>query len=363
MDYTLPTPVIVLHIYPGQWDLPSFDPICTAALLYLQLAIPGQFSLKACSDPDSSPTGQLPFLVHEQQVVNSFSAIVRYVSGLHHASYVNSDLDSHLSASEKSQRNAWFAHVESHLADLVYHNLYVNHENWTKLIHPTLASMLPVPQKYYVPQRIRNMYYPRLLSAGLWRDHVEEKSMEKASLREKFQAKKEDLGKHPAMSRAFEKEKVLEKARADLEIYKELLGDKTYIFHEKLSSLDILIAAHISLLLNPPLPDPLLKDLITTSYPSLASHSQRIYDLAFQSVKATPVATPKPPSLWSLIPSWPKRQSVRKPVGKEDVYYDRMTWGFIGLALGSLAAYLFVVGRNTQIKFVLVEDEVVEEEV
>lgn len=110
------------------------------------------------------------------------------------------------------------------------------------------------------------------------------------------------------------------------------------------------------LLLDPPLPDPLLKDLITGSYPSLASHARRIYDMAFKSGKATPVVTPKPPSFWSLLPSWPKRQSVRKPAGKEDVYFNRMTWGFVGLALGSLAAYLFVVGRNMQIRFVVVEE-------
>lgn len=33
---------------------------------------------------------------------------------------------------------------------------------------PTLASFLPIPQKYYVPGRLRDMYKPRLEAADLW---------------------------------------------------------------------------------------------------------------------------------------------------------------------------------------------------
>ena len=57
-ECTLPSSGIVLHVWPGQWALPSFDPQCLAALLYLQLAIPGQFRVAECSNPDLSPTGR-----------------------------------------------------------------------------------------------------------------------------------------------------------------------------------------------------------------------------------------------------------------------------------------------------------------
>lgn len=50
-------PSIILYIWPGQWELPSFDPLCLAAVLYLQLAIPGQFGVIECSNPDAPPTG------------------------------------------------------------------------------------------------------------------------------------------------------------------------------------------------------------------------------------------------------------------------------------------------------------------
>ena len=67
MDYVLPSPELVLHVYPGQWDLPSFDPLCAAALLYLQLAIPGKFIVRTCPEPDSSPTGMRAFFIAARQ--------------------------------------------------------------------------------------------------------------------------------------------------------------------------------------------------------------------------------------------------------------------------------------------------------
>lgn len=57
MSDSLPAEGLVLHIWPGQWGLPSFDPICLATVLYLQLAIPGKFCVAETSNPDSSPTG------------------------------------------------------------------------------------------------------------------------------------------------------------------------------------------------------------------------------------------------------------------------------------------------------------------
>ena len=139
---TLPSSGIVLHVWPGQWALPSFDPQCLAALLYLQLAIPGQFHAVECSYPDLSPTGksfassfstwslkiyherlgQLPFLTHEQHVVAPCTSIIKYIAGLSNsepAVYSNANLDAHLTPSEKSKRTAWFSHAGSHLSDLV----------------------------------------------------------------------------------------------------------------------------------------------------------------------------------------------------------------------------------------------------
>ncbi len=69
--------------------------------------------------------------------------------------------------------------------------------------------MFPVPQKYYVPQRIRDGYHERLLAAGLWKAFVEENAELHFPRDVKpVEAKKEGLSKNPVFSQAFEREKV-----------------------------------------------------------------------------------------------------------------------------------------------------------
>ena len=46
--------------------------------------------------------------------------------------------------------------------------LYSLRLNWWKVTRPAMASMLPVPQRYYVPGRVRESYRPRLEAAELW---------------------------------------------------------------------------------------------------------------------------------------------------------------------------------------------------
>lgn len=122
-------------------------------------------------------------------------------------------------------------------------------------------------------------------------------------------------------------------------------------FLDRLSSVDIIIAAHILLLVNPPFPDSLIKDLVNNSYPALASYAQRIYGRAFEEGRPPVQSTSPSSSLWALIPSWPKApDQIWKSKSQEDIYYNRMSWGFVGLAIGSLTAYLVaVVGRARQV--------------
>lgn len=352
MSDILPAPGIVLHIWPGRWDLPSFDPLCLAAVLYMQATIPGKFRLVECSNSDSSPTGHLPFLIHEQFSVSSFASIVKYISRL---KIVDPDRD--LSPTERAQRTAWYAHVEYHLGDLVYSNFYTNQDNWTKLVNPALASMFPIPQKYYVPGRMRDAYFHRLVAAGLWKQTTEEKPAESPFPRDAKPLEKTRLKNVPTLSRAFDREKVTAKARAELEIYSELLDCKSFVFRNKLTSLDLLLAAHILLLTKPPFPDPLLKDLISNSYPSLLSHAQRVYAETCGDEKVTLSVSSSPGSLLDILPSWPKGSAPPNTESPEDIHYKRMRWGFFGLLIGSLATYFAIVGPQYTIAFRVIERE------
>ena len=48
---------LVLHVWPAGWDLQSVNAECLAAIVYAQLAVPGEFVVEECTDPDLSPNG------------------------------------------------------------------------------------------------------------------------------------------------------------------------------------------------------------------------------------------------------------------------------------------------------------------
>ncbi|KAJ3544081.1 hypothetical protein NMY22_g2914 [Coprinellus aureogranulatus] len=335
MAHNLPAPEVSLYVWPGLWDLPSYDPYSLSAILYLQLAIPGQFSVIECTDPDLSPSGQLPFLVHGQEAVASYPSIVRYVAGLarpDRPTYPGADVDSFLSASSKSQKNAWLAHVEANLGNLVATVLFAQEENWEGFTLKSLATLFPVPQKYFVPSKLRVAYQPRLDAAGLWNPlpPVEEK---KKTPFEKELRQKPSIDKR-AFRQTFVREKIVEKAKPILDVYDRLLGNKRYIFDDKISSLDVALAARILLLTKPAYPDGTIKDLITTSYPNLVEHARRVEDRVLGS-NTLPKVRRHDYSLWSLLP-WARRALKPCLCGSRR----------LGLVVGVVCAYVAVLAPS-----------------
>jgi len=331
---------ITLHIWPGSWDLPSVEPSCLATIFYLQHTIPGKFSIVESGNPDASPTAQFPFLVHGERTIPTFALIIKYVASL--KDIRTGSLDASLGHARKSQEVAWCAHVESNLGDVVYYNLYAHHGNWAGLTQPVLASMLPVPQCYFVPGRIRECHRSRLETAGLWLPEVEKQ--DKKTFRETFKSKKEKTDTHLYLQ-AFQRERVMEKARASLDVYTRLLGANDFFFSDRPTTLDIVLAANTLLLLNPPYPDPFLQALLIDSYPALSSHARRVYAHAMRSGSPTR-STQNLNFSWSSLIPWPPVTKKQAEKSSEDVHYDRMRWGFYGLAIGSVAAYLAVVGGS-----------------
>jgi sorting and assembly machinery component 37 len=118
----------------------------------------------------------------------------------------------------------------------------------------------------------------------------------------------------------------------------------------------VVIASHLLLLLKPPYPEPVLKSLLIESYPTLASYSQRIYDLAFTTGTLDIRFASMSMSIGDFLPMLPKGRGTKKPPNSEDVQFKRIRWGFFGLVAGAFAAYLAVVTRNLEIKWVEVEE-------
>ncbi|TFK30132.1 hypothetical protein FA15DRAFT_725999 [Coprinopsis marcescibilis] len=341
------TDQVTLYVWPKLWDLPSFDPYCLTAILFLQLALPGKFAIIECTDVDLSPSGQLPFLVHGQEVKTDLNSIVKYLSGLattEGGRYPHANIDRHLSSLGRSQKNAWLSHTESNLGDLVAWAFY-SQDNWEKSVHNAVAALLPVPQRYFVPYKLRATYHPRLEAAGLW-SHVE--SPEKKSAFEKEMKLKPKTNK-TAFQKVFEKEKTISKAKVVLDIYARLLEGKRYVYQDRVSSVDVAIAARIRLLVKPSYVDDTLKTLISVSYPQLVAHSDRVFEHAFGSNSSPLSYQPYIAPLFSRFSLW--RPSIfRKAVAhnvertEEERQTARMRWLFLGLSIGSVFAYIGYVG-------------------
>ncbi|KAM6500393.1 hypothetical protein JOM56_003407 [Amanita muscaria] len=354
---------IVLHITPADWGLPSVNPSCLAAVLFLQLSIPGKFSVSECTNPDASPTGQLPYLTHDHHVAVNFSSIVKYVSSLEGrkaGEYPNANIDQGLSKFQLSQKTAWSTHAETHLGDLLYYMLYSVSSNWVNMTYQTLSSQFPRPQRYYVPFRIRELYRPRLEAAGLWSIPDVEKEPKKPF--KPISPEVEKVENTSVFLQAFEKEKVTEKAKPILDLYSRLLKKDYFFERDRPSALDAIVAAHILLLLEPPYPDPVVKQLLLDSYPSLVTHARLIFSQTLAASAPAMSKVPAPISTWrDVLPSMPWSRTSRTR-SEDEIRFDKLRWSFFGLVVGSMVAYLSVVGRNVKIRIVRAEDVAEEEE-
>ncbi|KAF9454643.1 hypothetical protein P691DRAFT_796183 [Macrolepiota fuliginosa MF-IS2] len=341
-------PSFTLHVWPGQWGLPSFDPTCLATVLYLQFTVPGEFSISECTNPDISPSGQLPLLVHDKFTISSLPSIIKYISGLKKSG--DYDLDVSLTPSERSQKIAWTAHIESHFGNLVYYTYYSCISNWEKVIHPVLVGMYSVPQRYYVPGRIRASYKPRLESDGLWGQLQPEHEKKHPKKNKGVDSVKQDAKQ--AFTQAIEKEKIQDKAKEILGIYARLLEGKEFIYKGRPTTLDLILAAHTLLLVTPPFPDTTIKELAVEWYTTLDDHAKRIQSIAFGSDKSTFPVHSSRNSIWDLIPSRRVIKATRaedSDQNPEDAEYEKLTLGFIGLAIGSVVTYFALMGSPIRV--------------
>ncbi|KAG9019568.1 hypothetical protein FRB90_000476 [Tulasnella sp. 427] len=295
-----------LYVWPGAWNLPSIDSQCLIAILYLQLSFPGRFTIVECANPDISPLGQLPFLVHGNHSVSTVSAIVAYlegleestsprpIEGLDHEYPVTPALDHDLSPAEVAKTVAWTSYIDSNLGDLVLQSFYALAPNFRKLTLPTLASFLPIPQKYYIPSRLRDMYKPRLEAAGLWELADDDAADEHGAAAQKAtkwmrnpldKAKEGTVGEEPPeqVKKAFAREKVIERAKSTFQLLADLIPEGSFAFGERPTPLDIHLTAHVLLILHAPLPNPLLRTLVLESFPTLVDHALLVRTFAFPS--------------------------------------------------------------------------------
>lgn len=217
--------------------------------------------------------------------MSTLASIISYVSTLDGGTLPGSsslvvNLDAFLTPVESSKRTAWKAYLDSKVADLVAHDLFSSGDNYQVLIKGEIGSTLGIPQRYYVPGRLRSQYRFRLESDDT--DGLDSTA--------KTDNSRED---QQAFKRAFAQEKHAEAACECFEILHRLLEDRSFIFQNRPTSLDVLIASYTLLLLKPPVSDPRLRNLLLNSYPALVTHASLIFSLAFPDAAMSSIPSPK----------------------------------------------------------------------
>lgn len=112
------------------------------------------------------------------------------------------------------------------------------------------------------------------------------------------------------------------------------------------STLDVVFAAHTHILMNVVFTDPLLQTLLSECFPTLVAHAKAVHSAAFPEPQSFPPTVPLDlsVSLKLLLPTptlrfWASRQQ-RKELTEEERRFRRARWGWIGLALTSVAFYV-----------------------
>ena len=112
-----------------------------------------------------------------------------------------------------------------------YYMLYSVPSNWANMTYQALSSMFPLPQRLFVPARIREVYKPRLEAAGLWSIPEFEKEIKKPFQQVSREAEKAENANF--FLQAFDKEKAAEKAKSTLDIYSRLLKKAYFSGHDR----------------------------------------------------------------------------------------------------------------------------------
>jgi len=142
--------------------------------------------------------GQLPYLTHLHHSISPLGSIFAYLAALNPEIFAQrSDsesfelvpcLDAALSPIQRHQTIAWRAFIEFHVGDLLVskltrsycllchnlfclskkHSFYAFHPNYSNFMRPFLSSMMPWPQRFYVPDRLRDTLRPRLAALMIW---------------------------------------------------------------------------------------------------------------------------------------------------------------------------------------------------
>ncbi|KAM3415938.1 hypothetical protein BST61_g9429 [Cercospora zeina] len=280
-----------LFILGPAFGLPSIDAQCIAAVALLQLYAARDYELIPTHD-ESHP---LPYLIDGTARLSGLNNITRHFGDKR---IIREGLDPQQTA-DATAITSFIEHNAQILLDI---SLYVGFENYRLATRPAYSQFLPWHANYTLPPRKRN-------SARLRTDHLGISSIDVDNVHEDMSNRPEGfdgVGKEQKFEAATQKRASLllggkETLRSLLQrpehaaIFKlnaladnffeplqDMLGDKTYLLDTKgPTAVDCIVAAYLSLMLFPRLPQDWLATTMRHRYKRLAAYTELLHkDLA-----------------------------------------------------------------------------------
>lgn len=218
--------------------------------------------------------------------------------------------------------------IESHGQMLLDLSLYVSSENYRSTTLPAYSSLLPWPEKWFVPSRLRAIAKSRtahLNLSSLDGDETERTETSHKSVFEFvpdiFRRSPQSVSKLVSMPQHASRFRLEALAAAWLEPLQDLLADKPYLlWGQEPSSLDCLAFAYFALAIVPVVPQPWLKELVTARYSKLGAYVDNFAQLLAEGpIRANHAMR----SLWPTDTA----SSLRSSLKEEERHEGILPWG------------------------------------
>ncbi|KAH3683331.1 hypothetical protein WICPIJ_005698 [Wickerhamomyces pijperi] len=158
-----------LHVWGNKDEFAIIDPESIASIWLLnELLDKSNFTVVPSSNNKLSPTGKLPVLLQNGQVIDGYQNIVQYL-----ATTQGLSLDSELTPQEQAFNQSLTIFAQTELSLITNYSLYLNKENYEKYTRGIFSHYLAFPLQYNTPISLRSLAKTKCLEIGLI---VEDKS-------------------------------------------------------------------------------------------------------------------------------------------------------------------------------------------
>lgn len=348
---------LTLSILPGSntFDLPSLDLDSFIASSYLRL-YHNNYSITYILDGHSLPSYSLST---SPSTSLSTSTLLSFLQQSHHI------------PPESPSAKAFHSLLNTALRPLILHSLFSLPKNWV-FVRALLAEPLPYPQKFYVPNQVRESA-KNLVTDEWWglggeieKEEEDERRrkrnlLEGKSLQVEAGAKEDGREK---VRKTFGVNKISIEARRILTVLETTLSQSSTPFFFSSPSpapFDAHISSLLSLVLFLPLPQPILSDLINSSFNRLWTHTILLRRTLF-STSLTPIPSPPTtnldllkilyrdfcPSFSSFPLLYPSSsEKTKQKPKKQDLEFQKKRRWFFGAVLATMVVWSLSTGFVT----------------